>query len=74
MEIRSKLREILKKRGITGNAFANFIGIPQPQLHKYLTGQIPGTMNQYRIADALDLTPGDIWEPVREVEKPMIAT
>ena len=60
-----RLRQARKKLGLTQEAFAQSLGMPQQQLSKYETGQCqPGTLWASKIARALDLQPGDIWVTV----------
>lgn len=55
-EFGSRLRDLIKKRGLTQEQFASDMGISLPGLNHFLKGRVPDGLRLKRFADALRVT------------------
>lgn len=64
MEVLSlKLKEVRKKKGYTQTMLGSMVGVTQQQIAKYEAGiSMPPKNIMGKVAQALDLTPYEIWE------------
>jgi transcriptional regulator with XRE-family HTH domain len=62
VKIVSRLREMLKEKGITGSDLAKTLEKPQPQIWRYISGEsVPKYDMQLKIAHILGVEVSEIW-------------
>jgi lambda repressor-like predicted transcriptional regulator len=60
-DVKCKLDEIIKERGIKITWLSERSGVKRTTIHTYMNGGIPQLDKAYAIAKALGLTVYDIW-------------
>lgn len=65
-----ELKEIRKEKGYTQSALADLVGVSQQQVAKYEAGtSVPSPTVMRKLAEVLDLAPGEIWGMFFETKK-----
>lgn len=66
MQIKCKLKQILRERNLSYGKFSDMCGVNTVSINSYCNEySIPVLYNAYVIADALDLKVTDIWEATK---------
>lgn len=66
----SKLKELLKERGLTQKKFADMIGKSEISVSKYVNGDKPSIQTEKKIAEVLNVEISDLYDsPVNRVAK-----